>query len=375
MSSVDGHIAGPRGCQECEVGPTLDLINLVMRRAEGSPSTIGSDYPHVYCGPNRENMRIIKVNGRIVSHAGLFLSDVKVGQHILRVAGLGCMVTHPGYRHQGYGTAVAEDWMRRMLEVGADVGWLDTDFPDWYRRVGWEKAGRRHTYYLDRGNVGLLPSLSGYEVRCGYPGYLEQMLTLHRQHPLGTYRPLSLFKMLLNRPATNRWPQLEVYLATQQGQLGAYMILSGNEVIEYAGAAQVVAGLIREVFQCRDDTSVSTSGRDETGGPLLQANLSVHTPALSDDLPGLLSGLGLPRSLTHLGMLRIANLSSLLAKLGLEEINVQPKGEAAVLTRGAEQCELTPQEQVKLVFGPERVADFATDLFPIPFYHWPLDYI
>ena len=35
--------------------------------------------------------------------------------------------------------------------------------------------------------------------------------------------------------------------------------------------------------------------------------------------------------------------------------------------------DLTPQQLVKLVFGPERFPDFAPDLFPIDFFQWPLD--
>ena len=374
-SSTNDHVDGPRGCRDYEVGSTLDLLNLVMRLAEGQPPTIGHDYPHVYCGRNRENMRIIRVNGQVVSHAGLFLSEVKMGEHSLQVAGLGCMATHPDFRRRGYGSAVGEDVFHRMVELGGDVGWLDTDVPDWYRRLGWEKAGRKYTHYLDRGNVSCLPALVGYEVRCGYQDYLEQMLALHQQHPLGSQRSLDLFKILLDRPDTSRWPQLTTCLATQDEKLGAYAVVSGKEVVEYAGRPEIVAGLLREVFELEDDTSVSTSGRDEAGRILLHAGLSVHTPVGDNGLHGLLAGRGLPGSLDYVGLLRIADLSSLLAKLGLEEIQVEQKGDTALLTRRRERCELTPRQQVKLVFGPERVTDFAADLFPISFYHWPLDYV
>ncbi len=375
MSSTDQQIDGPRGCQEHELALTVDLLNLVMRRAEGLPPTIGSDYPHVYCAGNRENMRIIKMGGQVVSHVGLFLTENKVGDHALRVASLGCMVTHPDYRHRGLGSAVAEDFARTMTELAADVGWLGTDIADWYRRLGWEKAGREYIYKLDRGNATLLPSVEEYEVQRGYQGYLEQMLARHQQHPFGTNRSLGLFKLLLDRPDTDRWPQLETYVATRQERLGAYLVVSGREVLEYAGRPEVVAGLLGEVFRREDEPAVSTSDRDDTGAPALDATLSVHAPVADDDLSGVLAGMGLPRSEGYVGLLRIPDLSRLLAKLGLDEIEVEQEENSAVLSRGSESCQLTPREQVKLVFGPERVADFAADLFPIPFYHWPLDYI
>jgi len=375
VSSTNQQIDGPRGCQEHELAPTVDLLNLVMRRAVGLPPTIGSDYPHVYCAGNRENMRIIKMGGRVVSHAALFLTENKVGSRSLRVAGLGCMVTHPDYRHRGLGSAVVEDFVRRMTELEADVGWLGTDIPDWYRRLGWEKAGREHIYKLDRGNADLLPTVEGYEVRQDYQSYLEQMLTLHQEHPFGTNRSLGLFKLLLDRPDTDRWPQLKTYLATRQEQLGAYVVVSGKEVVEHAGRPEVVAGLVREVFRREDETVVSTSERDDTGAPVLDASLLVHTPAADDGLSGVLAGIGIPRSESYVGLLRIPDLARLLNKLGLDEIEVRRHEDGVVLTRGGESCTLSPRQQVKLVFGPERVTDFAADLFPVPFYHWPLDYI
>ncbi len=375
MAATDQQIAGPRGCQEHELSPTVDLINLVMRRAKGLPPTVGSDYPHVYCAGNRENMRIIKIGGRVVSYVGLFLTENRVGDHALRVAGLNCMVTHPDYRHRGLGSSVAENFVRRMTELEADAGWLGTGIPDWYRRLGWERAGRKHIYELDRGNADLLPPLEGYEVQRGYPGYLEQMLALHQQHPFGTDRSLRLFKLLLDRPDTNRWPQLRTYVATQQEKLGAYVVVSGNEVLEHGGQPEVVASLLGKVFQLEDDPTVSTSDRDDSGAVVLDATLLVHAPAADDDLSGVLAGIGLPRSEGYVGLLRIPDLSRLLPKLGLDGIEVRQQEGSAVLTCGSESCKLTPREQVKLVFGPEKVTDFAGDLFPISLYHWPLDYV
>jgi len=375
MTSTNEQIDGPRACQEHDLAPTLDLLNSVMRIAQDLPPTIGSDYPHVYCAQNRQNMRIIKINGKVVSHVSLFLTENKVGDRTLRVAGLGCMVTHPDYRHRGLGSSVAEDFDRQMMELKADVGWLATNIPDWYRRLGWEKAGREYVYELDRGNADSLPALECHQVRRGYQGYLEQMMALHQQHPHGSNRSLALFRLLLERPATRRWPQLKTYVATHHEKLAAYVVVSGNEVLEHAGAPEVVAGLLREVFWLEDQPSASTSDHDATGAPVLQAHLSVHLPAAVEGLSNVVGSIGFPRSETYLGLLRIPDLPGLLSKLGLEEIEVRQQKDSAVLSRGSEGCELTPREQVKLVFGPERVTDFAADLFPIPFYHWPLDYV
>ncbi len=65
----------------------------------------------------------------------------------------------------------------------------------------------------------------------------------------------------------------------------------------------------------------------------------------------------------------------LLESLGLREVNLQRTPNGWIARRGPKQLALTDHELVKLVFGPEKYADFAPDLFPIDFYQWPLDIV
>jgi len=85
---------------------------------------------------------------------------------------------------------------------------------------------------------------------------------------------------------------------------------------------------------------------------------------LDEGLPGILDGLGIPRQVGYAGMLRIINLTGLLQKLKLDKIEIEAKEEEAIFLQGVK---FTRREIIKLIFGPERVSDFAKDLFQYPF--------
>jgi hypothetical protein len=74
-------------------------------------------------------------------------------------------------------------------------------------------------------------------------------------------------------------------------------------------------------------------------------------------------------------MLRIIDLGSLLDEVGRRGIMSKEEEGRIFLSRGGENVLLHRRDLVKFIFGPERVAAFARDLFPIPLYFWILDHI
>ena len=72
-------------------------------------------------------------------------------------------------------------------------------------------------------------------------------------------------------------------------------------------------------------------------------------------------------------MLAIFDAPGLFATLGLHDVALTPSDRGWLVRHDGNTLELTPQQLVKLVFGPERFPDFAPDLFPTDFFQWPLD--
>ncbi len=361
---MSDHLEGPRACAQYELGPTLDLLNRVFTPDQAQMGHFG---PHLFCEENRENMRVLLVGPQIVAHTGLFVTEMVTPRGDLRLGGVYGVACDPDFRRKGYGEACVRDAMLRMAELGCDVGWLGTGIWDWYRAFGWEKAGRGYEFELDRSSFSLLPELPGCEVQTGLWPDLEEMIALHEADRLGARRRPELWPVLLG----DRQSRGETYTAARNGRLVAYVVANERgQVLEYAGEGPEAAGLLREVFALLDKPDQPTS---TTNGP---GRLVVETPVVAGGLPALLLSLGLPYRYGPRGMMWVVNLESLLEKLGLaREITAERTDTGWRLRRGSEEADLAASQLTKLLFGPERPLPFASDLFPLEFYHWGLDMV
>ncbi|NLO74566.1 MAG: GNAT family N-acetyltransferase [candidate division WS1 bacterium] len=357
----DDIVDGPRACGPYELAPTLDLLNLVFCPDKPGMGDFG---PHLACEENREQMRILKVNGKIVAHAGVYVSEIETGCGLLTLGGIWAVACHPDYRRRGFAEACMRDAMAHMRKLGCDLGWLGTGINDWYRRFGWENAGQAYVFVMDRATCDLLPELEDCEVREGPWPEVEAMLALHRQSGLGCLRRPEIMRALLGRTSSC------CLTASRGEELLGYTLRRGKYLTEYAGPSQIVAGLARETFRRWDNSEAPLSTTQSLG------RFEIETPVWEEGFTRLLLDLRLPCSRTWRGMMWIADLPTLLDKLGLSgEISAERTSEGWRLTRGAVQVDLTERQVVKLLFGPEKVTDFAEDLFPIQFYHWPLDWV
>lgn len=359
-------IEGPRECDfEYEIGPTLDLVNLVLRTSRGAEPTYGESWPQIFSYSNRKNIRIIKVGEKVVSCVSLFFSEVTVGRITLKVGGLNGLATHPDYRKRGYAKLILEDATQRMREEGSDISLLATPIWEYYRLSGWEKGGIENIYSLDRGNINLLPKLKNYGIQENFHKYLDEINALRAKENLGAARSVTLLRSLLSKN--------KICLILKGKNLAAYIVVRKRGVIEYAGPPEIVAGAIREVFQQMDQSEASTTDRNEFFEPVLQATFSINTPGSRTHLSELLDDLAIPRRIDYLGMLKIISINSLLKKLGLEDIRVEENSDKIDLYRGEKTAQFTIRKLVKLIFGPEKISNFGKDIFPINFYQWPLD--
>jgi hypothetical protein len=247
-----------------------------------------------------------------------------------------------------------------MHDDGIHVGLLGTGIPDFYRRMGWENAGLRHQYAVDCGNVELLPEPrltreSGPEVDA------SEVLELYDSHGLGARRDEDEFAAMLGRP------DREVYVARDDSVMVAYLVTEDGTVFEYGGDTRTAAALVRALYEDRCAES------DAGAAPNTKVDLDL--PPLSGGLPGMLGELGIPRRANYLGMLMVIRPAELFEAMGLDGIVVEEDDGHVTLSRGEDSVELTGQALTKLVFGPEYVADFAPEIFPLTLVQWRLDRI
>src|SRR5687768_17150812 len=136
---------GPRACGPYELAPMLDMINLVFRTQpdSGPPRapSMGWDYSHVYNPDNLSNVRIVCHQGKPVSAVGIYETAVRTPRGTVRVGGINAVGTHRDHRRLGLNTLTMEDAHDTMRAAGLHVGLLGTGISNYYRKMGWERAG------------------------------------------------------------------------------------------------------------------------------------------------------------------------------------------------------------------------------------------
>ena len=367
---LDPRFDGPRVRRPQELASVVDLINLVFRTENVAPGmpprrpTMGTEWGHLYEPGNLDNIRVVVERGQVVSSLGIYSTPVRGPRGTLAVAQLNNVATHPDYRQHGLGSALLHDARRKMTADGHQIGLLGTRVQDYYRKFGWESAGKQRTFVFDRGNVGMLPRDSLLGVTDDCRRHAAEIHGLRQRH---TWMAVSSLESFVSR-AERKWPR--IWVAQRGSQVAAYAAVAGAGVVEYGGALEDVGALLHTVFQRIDDPSLRTTRR--APGQRATPEMTVQTPG-HDELAGWLLDLGIPHRLDYLGMIALFDTPGLLSALGIQDVTVQRVGEGWRICRGDRSLELGERELVKLLFGPERATDFAANLFPLEFYQWPLD--
>lgn len=362
------HLEGPRPARPHERAAILEMTNEIFRISLGRAPTIATDWPHVYEPSNLENVLVMSEQGRIVASTAVWPNDIRLGDVVLRVGGINLVGTLPAYRRQGLGERLMQAAQTRMADLGCHVGLLSTDIANWYRVFGWERAGVVHTYRFDRANIGLLPPLpDSVDWRAATDDDIPAICDLHNAACLGAIRTHALLRTLLARKPSR------LLVAEREGRPSAYVALRDNQIFDWAGSAADSAGLVRAAFDLLDDSTLSTSGRAADGHALSRQQITVVAPAVGHPLVALFTHLRIPVQVDYAGMLYVVAPGAILHAFGQHAIQVHERDGAFTLTRAHASIVLNRNQLAKLFFGPERICDFAEELFPLPFWQWGLE--
>lgn len=361
---------GPRPARPEEREEVLDVVNQVHRVSKGRRPSVGDDYPHVYGPANIVNALVVRDEGRVACSVGVWINEIEMGSVRLRVGGINCLATLPEYRRRGLGNALMRASHEHLRASGCHVGLLGTAITNWYRGLGWERAGTKRIYTIDAGNVDLLPPLpSEVTMRRTDVETVGRVLNIREADHLGGRRDPAMFEAIgkaRGRP--------DVVLAETSGRPVAYLLARQRDIMEWGGPAPLVAALLQAWYQTTHRSEASTSARDPDGMANEQA-LSVPTPATGHGLMPRLDELRIPFNAGCLRMMYLVDPAAILRAYGVPEVDVREDGEWFILKRGAETAALSRPQLAKLFFGPERVSPFAADVFPLPFWQWPLEQV
>ena len=372
------NLEGPRPARPDELDDVLVLANAVMR--EGRAPTIATDYPFIYNADNADNIIIVRDGDLVVSTTGTWMNTVEAGAGRIRAGGINCVATLPGYRGQGLATQVMRKAMEHIGGLGCHVGRLTTNINDWYYRMGWENAGSLYTYRLNHSNVDLLPAFPKGLTITDTTEFDDQLLSaivaLRRVDRLGGERTAAIMRALLEAGSD---PKLmgskRLVVAWQTGAPCAYCLDTERGIIEWGGEGRLVAGLIREWFGQRVG---QRGGELPTGSEEKVAashELTVVAPKTGHPFVELLDTLSLSANHEYWGMLNVIDPRTILDAFGLESIDLSEADGMFTLSRGRESVTVARQALAKLLFGPERITDFAADQLPLLFWEWPLEHV
>jgi ribosomal protein S18 acetylase RimI-like enzyme len=363
-------LSGPRPARSEERAPLLKMVNFIFRTAAGRDPTIATDWEHVYAPTNLENVLVVAEGEKLLASAAIWANWVRLGDTRLQVGGINCVGTLPEHRRYGLAGHLLEATHRRMQELGCHVGLLHTNIINYYRRFGWERAGITHTYRFDRGNIGLLPQLPA-QTRAHFAGpeaVIDALAALRNGDNLGGERTPEHFAQLIRARGKPR-----PYVAESSGKIVAYLLLQDNIVMEWAGPAADVAGLVRACYTEIDDPAATTSREGRTSSPIAYQELQLSAPIRGHALVALLDNLRIPFHVQYAGMIYVVDPAALLQAFGCDRVTVAEEGEGFKLSYAGQHETFDRCQLAKLFFGPERITDFGADIFPFPFWQWPIE--
>lgn len=223
-------------------------------------------YPQLY-RPDPDALEcfmVLEVDGKIVSHVGLYPLDVRSFGCRVMTGGIGGVATLPEYRGRGYMSRLLRHAISTMRERGWPLSALGGDRQR-YMTFGWERAGLKVNLTLTRRSLewaGVKPE----EVREVSPEEAAPVVErLHRSLPLRVERRKTTF--LLRKQGVRCWLSEKGYVLTS-GEIGNQRVF---EVVSMEGReAELIYGVLERTFG-GSATVVMSAHDTERLGRLLKA--------------------------------------------------------------------------------------------------------
>ena len=130
-------IDGPRTTVPADVPDLIALVDAAMRA--GTEQTLLTDYPLVYAPENLHNVRVLRVDGELVSVVPVLPRDAIVGTRRSRSGSISPTATAPAHRHRGYASRCLGSAIEAMADAGCalSVLWTLVETFPFYEHAGY----------------------------------------------------------------------------------------------------------------------------------------------------------------------------------------------------------------------------------------------
>ncbi len=360
---------GPRAPQETEWPRVVDFLNSSLRK--GLSWSITDEYPLALHPSNLFNVRIITDDQKILSHAVLKYILIKTPIGFFKVAAIGSVVTSEAHRGQGLSQAILDDCIKAATTAGCDFAVLWTDLFEFYRKLGFELAGREVSLVLDKSLN--LPNKPALKILESTQVSVDALMRLYAQHTVGSIRTAEDLKKNLTIPGSRlftAWDEnniLQAYAVEGKG------VDLKNYIHEWGGGVSKLLPLFEHIRQ------------------LLGGKITILAPAHATNLLNKMKEQNVFRHDGYLGMLKILHQDNLIAKVkryarskGFEDLVLEITDKGLKLGSKTSTMLLPNcRDWTRLYFGPFDTKDVAgldavtlnilAQIFPIPMWIWGWD--
>ena len=250
MAKIGKGFEGPRGAAAREIPAIVELADRVF--GEGRPHDMSRWFPTLFHPENRDNLRIVLLDGQPVSLVAFTVRDLWLGGVRLRAASIGSVATDTQHRGRGLASVLLLDAVRRAKACGVQL-FLISGGRGLYRRNGCVDAGLYRTLRMAPDQN--LPRLA-VEIRPWTVSDLPAMTALHQAEPVRYVRDRDEMRTLLStdilccRPART-WvvrsgKETVAYLCAQDPQDDTEE--RSVRIREMAGSRTAILAAVRKLF-------------------------------------------------------------------------------------------------------------------------------
>jgi GNAT superfamily N-acetyltransferase len=123
-----------------EYGRTLSFFEHLLR--EGSPCRLENEYPLVFSSDRREQLIVLKNEGRIQAGLGTLIREIEVEKNTwIKAMFVGSVVTDPEFRNRGFQRTLFNSAEEVAERLGIDVIVLWSNQLEFYQKLGFSLAG------------------------------------------------------------------------------------------------------------------------------------------------------------------------------------------------------------------------------------------
>jgi GNAT superfamily N-acetyltransferase len=366
MSAMDG----PRAPLDAEFTSVVGFLDAQLRPQE--KWSIASEYPVAFSPGNIGNMRIIKEEDRVLSHAVMRPLIIKTPSGLFKVAGIGSVVTSSEHRNQGLSKQIIDSCLTSATDHGCDFAILWTNIYEFYRKLGFELGGSEISILIERELPADTSGLRFMESNKVAPEAIQRLYVQHTVTSLRTLEETRKYLQIPNMRIYTAWDDKNVLKAYAIEGKGADL---NGYIHEWGGGVAALQALFGHVRKVQN------------------RSVTVIAPGHARNLIQKMRELGCPINEGFLGMIKILNSTHLFAKVkrfsravGVADLVLEKQGEVYYIGAG-ENIFKTDSEAdiVRLLFGPQKASEIHAfdkgtceileSLFPLKMWVWGWDSI